>query len=201
MASAVASIIFESCTFAALTRTASGMPEDDRSHECWPPQPPATSNVRRPVSMAPTSACKPLRWSALRAETWNVKSDLVLAVETSTSPEKYQSKTSATPSFASDVPVERHRHDCDHLGHGAAPFFRRHGWRSRSLRLWRTLGTELPSSRNSTRPVSAAIGRATPGISLPDGRYIGADERCLLLVDRTFTAIGMTVLEVREGGC
>ena len=39
------------------------------------------------------------------------------------------------------------------------------------------------------------------GISLPDGRYIGANERCLLLVDRTFTAIGMTVLEVREGGC
>lgn len=48
---------------------------------------------------------------------------------------------------------------------------------------------------------SAAIGRATPGISLPDGRYIGADERCLLLVDHTFTAIGMTGLEVREGGC
>ena len=66
---------------------------------------------------------------------------------------------------------------------------------------WRRLDAELPPSRNSTRPVSAAIGRATPGISLPDGRYIGADERCLLLVDRTFTAIGMTVLEVREGGC
>jgi len=25
------------------------------------------------------------------------------------------------------------------------------------LRLWRTLGAELPSSRNSTRPVSAAV--------------------------------------------
>src|SRR5207344_3192741 len=71
------------------------------SHGCWPPQPSATSNVRRPVRMAPTSAVKPLRWSALGAETWNVMSDLVLAVETSTSPEKYQSKTSATPSFAS----------------------------------------------------------------------------------------------------
>ena len=51
--------------------------------------------------MAPTSAVKPLRWSALGAETWNVMPDVVLAVETSTSPEKYQSKTSATPSFAS----------------------------------------------------------------------------------------------------
>jgi hypothetical protein len=51
--------------------------------------------------MAPTSACKPLRWSALGAETWNVMPDVVLAVETSTSPEKYQSKTSATPSFVS----------------------------------------------------------------------------------------------------
>jgi len=40
-------------------------------------------------------------WSALGAETWNVMPDLVLAVETSTSPEKYQSKTSATPSFVS----------------------------------------------------------------------------------------------------
>src|SRR6059036_89198 len=71
------------------------------SHGCWPPQPSARSNVRRPVSMAPTSASKPLRWSALGAETWNVMPDVVLAVETSTSPEKYQSKTSATPSFAS----------------------------------------------------------------------------------------------------
>src|SRR5215216_6156654 len=71
------------------------------SHGCWPPQPPARSNVRRPVSMAPTSAVKPLRWSALGAETWNVMPDVVLAVGTSTSPEKYQSKTSATPSFAS----------------------------------------------------------------------------------------------------
>src|SRR4249920_3168641 len=71
------------------------------SHGCWPSQPSATSNVRRPVSMAPTSASKPLRWSALGAETWNVMPDVVLAVGTSTSPEKYQSKTSATPSFAS----------------------------------------------------------------------------------------------------
>src|SRR4029453_2339581 len=67
----------------------------------WPAQPAATSNVRRPVSMAPTSAIKALRWSALGAETWNVMSDLVLGMEMSTSPEKYQSKTSATPSFAS----------------------------------------------------------------------------------------------------
>jgi hypothetical protein len=51
--------------------------------------------------MAPTSAAKPLRWSALGAETWNVMPDVLLAVETSTSPEKYQSKTSAPPSFAS----------------------------------------------------------------------------------------------------
>src|SRR4051812_9586210 len=51
--------------------------------------------------MAPTSACKPLRWSALGAETWNVIPDVVLAVGTSTSPAKYQSNTSATPSFAS----------------------------------------------------------------------------------------------------
>jgi hypothetical protein len=64
-------------------------------------QPSARSNVRRPVSIAPTSATKPLRWSALGAETRNVMLDLVLAVGTSTSPEKYQSKTSATPSFAS----------------------------------------------------------------------------------------------------
>src|SRR6478672_5114650 len=71
------------------------------SNGCWPPQPSAASNVRLPVSMAPTSACKPLRWSALGAETWNVISDLALGVATSTSPEKYQSKTSSTPSFAS----------------------------------------------------------------------------------------------------
>jgi hypothetical protein len=51
--------------------------------------------------MAPTSASKPLRWSALGGETWNVMPDVVLAVATSTSPEKYQSKTSSTPSFAS----------------------------------------------------------------------------------------------------
>ncbi len=51
--------------------------------------------------MAPTSAIQPLTWSALGGETWNVMSDLVLGMETSTSPEKYQSKTSSTPSFAS----------------------------------------------------------------------------------------------------
>ena len=51
--------------------------------------------------MAPTSATKPLRWSALGAETRNVMPDVPLAVGTSTSPEKYQSNTSATPSFAS----------------------------------------------------------------------------------------------------
>src|SRR6185503_17798022 len=71
------------------------------SHGCRPPQPSARSNVRRPVSMAPTSAIKPLTWSALVAETWNVISELVLGIEISTSPAKYQSKTSATPSFAS----------------------------------------------------------------------------------------------------
>ena len=71
------------------------------SHGCWPSQPPATSNVRRPVSMAPTSAIKPRTWSALGAETRNVMSDAGTGMETSTSPEKYQSKTSATPSFAS----------------------------------------------------------------------------------------------------
>ena len=49
--------------------------------------------------MAPTSAVKPLRWSALCAETRNVMPDVPLAVGTSTSPEKYQSKTSATPWF------------------------------------------------------------------------------------------------------
>src|SRR3954471_15533378 len=71
------------------------------SHGCWPPQPSARSNVRRPVSIAPSSACKPLRWTALGADTWNIMPDVLLAVETSTSPEKYQSNTSATPSFAS----------------------------------------------------------------------------------------------------
>ena len=40
-------------------------------------------------------------WSALGAETWNVKSGVGIGMGTSTSPEKYQSKTSATPSFAS----------------------------------------------------------------------------------------------------
>src|SRR4029453_5851569 len=71
------------------------------SHGGWPPQPAATAKVRRPGGMAPTSACRLLRWSALGAETWNVIPMVLLAVETSTSPEKYQSKTSATPSFAS----------------------------------------------------------------------------------------------------
>ena len=51
--------------------------------------------------MAPTSAIKPRTWSALGAETRKVMSDLVLGMESSMSPEKYQSKTSATPSFAS----------------------------------------------------------------------------------------------------
>ena len=71
------------------------------SHGCWPPQPSATSNVRRPVRKAPTSAIKPFTCSALSGETWNVMSDVVLGMETSTSPEKYQSNTSSTPSFAS----------------------------------------------------------------------------------------------------
>src|SRR4051794_5798199 len=51
--------------------------------------------------MAPTSATRFRRWSALGAETWNVMPDLALAVGTSMSPEKYQSNTSPTPSFAS----------------------------------------------------------------------------------------------------
>ena len=38
--------------------------------------------------MAPTSAAKPLRWSALGAETWNVKSGVGIGMGTSTSPEK-----------------------------------------------------------------------------------------------------------------
>jgi hypothetical protein len=53
-----------------------------------------------PICATPLSghrfAPKPLRWSALGAETWNVMLDVVHAVETSTSPEEYQSKTSAT---------------------------------------------------------------------------------------------------------
>src|SRR4029077_7714076 len=93
------------------------------SHGCRPPQPSARSNVRRPVSMAPTSAVKPLRWSALGAETRNVMPDVPLAVGTSTSPEKYQSNTSATPSFASATYPSR---DIDMIATtlviGAAPF-------------------------------------------------------------------------------
>src|SRR5262245_10020508 len=71
------------------------------SHGCSPSQPPALSNVRRPVSMAPISAIKPLTWPALAAETRNVMSDLLLGIEISTSAEKYQSKTSSTPSSGS----------------------------------------------------------------------------------------------------
>jgi hypothetical protein len=71
------------------------------SNGCWPSQPSATSNVRRPVSIAPTSAINPLTWSALGAETRNVMSDRLLGMGISTSPEKYQSKTSATPSLVS----------------------------------------------------------------------------------------------------
>jgi hypothetical protein len=51
--------------------------------------------------MAPTSAIKPVTWSALGGETRNVMSDVALGIGISTSPEKYQSKTSSTPSFAS----------------------------------------------------------------------------------------------------
>src|SRR5215470_4785394 len=51
--------------------------------------------------MAPISAVKPFRWSALGGETRNVIPDDPLAVGTSTLPEKYQSKTSSTPSSGS----------------------------------------------------------------------------------------------------
>lgn len=51
--------------------------------------------------MAPASASKLRRWSALGAETRNVMPESPLAVGTSTSPKKYQSKTSETPSFGS----------------------------------------------------------------------------------------------------
>jgi hypothetical protein len=61
----------------------------------------ARSNVRLPVSIAPTSAIKPFRWSALGAETRNVIAIVGLAIGISTSPEKYQSKTSSIPSFSS----------------------------------------------------------------------------------------------------
>ena len=51
--------------------------------------------------MTPTSAINPLRCSALGGETRNVKSGVGIGMGISTSPEKYQSNTSSTPSFAS----------------------------------------------------------------------------------------------------
>jgi hypothetical protein len=81
------------------------------------------------VRKAPTSAIKPLTWSALGAETWNVKSGVGVGMGTSTSPEKYQSNTSATPSFASATYPSR---DIDisatTLAIRAVPFARR-TWR------------------------------------------------------------------------
>src|SRR6186997_133793 len=59
------------------------------SHGCRPPQPSARSNVRRPVSMAPISATRLCRCSALGCETRNVMPELALAVGTAMSPEKY----------------------------------------------------------------------------------------------------------------
>src|SRR4029078_8069147 len=70
-------------------------------HACWPPQPSAASNVRRPVSIAPSSAIRPLRCSALGSETRNVISIVGLEMGISSWPEKYHSNTSSTPSFAS----------------------------------------------------------------------------------------------------
>src|SRR2546422_4409062 len=67
--------------------------------QAWlPPQPWATSKVRRPVSMAPSPDVRPRRCSALGSDTLNVMgSDPPVWI--STSPElMYQSNTSATPS-------------------------------------------------------------------------------------------------------
>src|SRR6476659_7118884 len=147
------------------------------SHGCRPPQPSARSNVRRPVSMAPTSATKPLRCSALGGETRKVMPEAPLAVGTSTSPEKYQSKTSATPSFASATYPSR---DIDinattllilvllrSRGGSSAVLRDSAGTHESSVTPWkqqprsRTLGAELPSSRNSTRPITVARSRAS----------------------------------------
>src|SRR5882762_7853338 len=68
--------------------------------------------------MAPSPDVRPRRCSALGADTLNVMgSDPPVWI--STSPEfKYQSNTSATPSFeVGDVAVERHGHDRDNLRH------------------------------------------------------------------------------------
>ena len=70
-------------------------------HAWFPPQPWATSKVRRPVSTAPSSDERPRRCSALGADTLNVMGSAP-PVWNSTSPElKYQSNTSATPSLRS----------------------------------------------------------------------------------------------------
>src|SRR4051794_33236778 len=70
--------------------------------QAWfPPQPWATSKVRRPVSTAPSSDHRPRRCSALGADTLNVIGSEP-PVWNSTFPElRYQSNTSATPSFRS----------------------------------------------------------------------------------------------------
>ena len=70
-------------------------------HAWFPPQPWATSNVRRPVSTAPSSEVRVRTCSALGADTLNVM-ESAPPVSISTSPElKYQSNTSPTPSPAS----------------------------------------------------------------------------------------------------
>jgi len=77
-----------------------------RKHECWSPRvipAPAwaTSNVRRPVSTAPSSAQRLRRCSALGSDTLNVMGSDP-PVWNATSPEfMYQSKTSPTPSLRS----------------------------------------------------------------------------------------------------
>src|SRR5215216_3996315 len=70
-------------------------------HAWFPPQPCATSNVRRPVSTAPSSDQRPRRCLALGSDTLNVMGSEP-PVWNATSPEfMYQSNTSATPSLGS----------------------------------------------------------------------------------------------------
>lgn len=69
--------------------------------EWFPPHPPATSKVRRPVMTAPNSDVRLRMCPALGSDTLNVI-DPGPPVRTWTFPElKYQSKTSDTPSFGS----------------------------------------------------------------------------------------------------
>ena len=88
------------------------------SHGCWPPQPSARSNVRRPVSMAPTSATKPLRWSALGAETVERHSRFAARCGDLDVAREVPVENLGDPVVrVGDVPVERHRHQCDNLAH------------------------------------------------------------------------------------